>query len=203
MRLSEAMLRGCILRPQGFGAIFGVSFDGLFGWFGNPIATSCALGAAYQYADIQIGVVKNSDRTRSERGGVNGNAQTAWRVPHEWFALLFESGSQKCPQCHKEIDNVGRAIAHLNDHHRWPREAIACWLMPIEREVEGKTYRHVMSDQKRLEALRDTPPDTWIALSEDESRVVARAGSYVEVVEIATKEGEDDPVLIKTPESGW
>lgn len=57
-----------------------------------------------------------------------------------------------------------------------------------------------MSAQDRLEALRNAPPNAWLALSEDESRVVGTAATYEEVVELARKEGVDDPVLIKTPE---
>lgn len=57
-----------------------------------------------------------------------------------------------------------------------------------------------MSTQERLQVLRETKPNTWIAFSQDESRVVASAPSYAEVVEMAERSGELDPVLVKTPE---
>ena len=58
-----------------------------------------------------------------------------------------------------------------------------------------------MSPQERADILRNAPPMSWIALSEDESKVVAYGGSYDEVVARAESEGEADPVLIMTPDS--
>jgi hypothetical protein len=51
----------------------------------------------------------------------------------------------------------------------------------------------------RLEALRAAPLDSWVALSEDESKVVAVGSSYEEAVQNSEKAGVHDPVLIKTP----
>ena len=51
----------------------------------------------------------------------------------------------------------------------------------------------------RLEALRSAPLDKWIALSEDESKVVAVGSTYDEVVKNSEKAGVSDPILIKTP----
>ena len=56
-----------------------------------------------------------------------------------------------------------------------------------------------MSAEERLEALRKAPPNAWLALSDDESRVVGVAQTYEEAVELAAKSGVDDPVLIKRP----
>ena len=53
----------------------------------------------------------------------------------------------------------------------------------------------------RLQILRSAPLDSWIALSEDESRIVAVGHSYDDVVSKSEKAGEFDPVLIKTPKS--
>lgn len=58
-----------------------------------------------------------------------------------------------------------------------------------------------MSSQERTEILLKAPPRTWIALSDDESRVVAYAPSYEEAVEKAEASGESDPILIMTPDS--
>ncbi len=57
-----------------------------------------------------------------------------------------------------------------------------------------------MSHDERLRVLREAPQNTWIALSADESHVVARGTTYAETVELAEKEGVEDPVLIKTPD---
>lgn len=57
-----------------------------------------------------------------------------------------------------------------------------------------------MGHDERLKMLREAPPNTWIALSEDESREVGRGATYDEAVGLAAKEGVEDPVLIKTPD---
>jgi hypothetical protein len=59
-----------------------------------------------------------------------------------------------------------------------------------------------MAAEERVRVLRESAPDTWIAFSEDESQVVARAPTYEEAVQQAANAGVSDPVLIKTP-SDW
>jgi hypothetical protein len=54
-------------------------------------------------------------------------------------------------------------------------------------------------NQIRLELLRSAPLDAWIALSEDESRIVAVGSDYREVSEKADAAGESDAVILKTP----
>jgi len=55
------------------------------------------------------------------------------------------------------------------------------------------------STSRRLEALRSAPPDSWVALSKDESKIVAVGPSYQETVKKSEEAGEPDPVLLKTP----
>jgi len=55
-------------------------------------------------------------------------------------------------------------------------------------------------DTRRLELLRSAPLNSWIALSEDESRIVATGATYSEVAERSELAGEADPLIIKTPE---
>jgi hypothetical protein len=55
------------------------------------------------------------------------------------------------------------------------------------------------TDDPRLSALRSAPPDSWIALSEDESSLIAVGSTYEEVVTKSESAGVADPVLIKTP----
>ena len=51
----------------------------------------------------------------------------------------------------------------------------------------------------RLDALRSAPLDSWVALSDDETRIVATGKTYAEVAEAAEKSGVDT-VIVKTPE---
>lgn len=55
-----------------------------------------------------------------------------------------------------------------------------------------------MSDL-RFEALKSAPLDSWVALSEDETRIVAVGTSYEEAVKNSESAGVSDPVLVKTP----
>ena len=54
-------------------------------------------------------------------------------------------------------------------------------------------------NQIRLEILQSAPLNSWIALSEDESRIVATGSDYDEVVRRADETGEEDVVILKTP----
>jgi hypothetical protein len=51
----------------------------------------------------------------------------------------------------------------------------------------------------RLELLNKAPLDSWVALSEDETRVVAVGATYEEAVSKSALAGVSDPVLLKTP----
>ena len=53
----------------------------------------------------------------------------------------------------------------------------------------------------RLNALRSAPLDSWVALDQDESVVVAVGSTYQEAVERSEAKGVSDPVLVKTPKS--
>jgi len=53
----------------------------------------------------------------------------------------------------------------------------------------------------RLAALRSAPPDSWIALSDDETSLIAVGSTYEEVVSKSEKAGVSDPILIKTPKT--
>ena len=54
--------------------------------------------------------------------------------------------------------------------------------------------------EERLQILRESPPNTWVALSSDECRVVGRGGTYSEVIAAAEQSGEEDPLVIRVPE---
>ena len=57
-----------------------------------------------------------------------------------------------------------------------------------------------MKDSPQVEALRNAPLDCWIALSDDETRVVGVGDTMEEAVEAAAKNGFDDPIIMRTPE---
>jgi hypothetical protein len=54
-------------------------------------------------------------------------------------------------------------------------------------------------NQTRLDLMRSAPLDAWIALSQDESRIVATGSDYSEVSEKADAAGESEAIIIKTP----
>jgi len=53
----------------------------------------------------------------------------------------------------------------------------------------------------RSEALRAAPLDSWIALTEDETRIVATGATYEEVSRRLDEAGVEESVIIKTPKS--
>jgi hypothetical protein len=59
----------------------------------------------------------------------------------------------------------------------------------------------MMSAEERVRILREAKPNSWVAFSEDESKVVAYGESYSEVVKAAKSAGEKEPVIVKTPEN--
>lgn len=58
----------------------------------------------------------------------------------------------------------------------------------------------MLSPEERTKILKDALPNSWIALSDDESQVVGRGSTYAEAVAEAEINGSLDPVLIKTPD---
>jgi hypothetical protein len=57
------------------------------------------------------------------------------------------------------------------------------------------------ANDPRLNALRNAPSDSWVALSEDESALIAVGSTYEEVVTKSEEAGVSDPILIKTPKT--
>jgi hypothetical protein len=54
-------------------------------------------------------------------------------------------------------------------------------------------------EDRRLELLRSAPLDSWIALSTDETKIVAAGATYEEVVKNSEIVGVPDPLIMKTP----
>ena len=57
----------------------------------------------------------------------------------------------------------------------------------------------IKKSDARVEALRGARPDSWVALSDDESRIVAVADTYEEVALASDRAGVSDPVVVKIP----
>ena len=51
----------------------------------------------------------------------------------------------------------------------------------------------------RIKALRSAPLDSWIALSDDETKLVATGRTYQEVASELERVGDDSAVILKTP----
>jgi len=53
--------------------------------------------------------------------------------------------------------------------------------------------------EARVSALRDAPLNSWIALSDDETKVIAVGASYQEVADELDRIGDQSSVIVKTP----
>jgi hypothetical protein len=53
--------------------------------------------------------------------------------------------------------------------------------------------------EQYVSMLKEAPRDKWLALSEDESRIVGVGDTMEEAVSAAAKSGVEEPVLIKSP----
>ena len=56
------------------------------------------------------------------------------------------------------------------------------------------------ASESRLSALAGAPLKRWIALSADESRIVADGETFEEVAATAERNGEPDPLILRVPE---
>lgn len=55
------------------------------------------------------------------------------------------------------------------------------------------------ASESRLAALAKAPLNRWVALSADETRIVADADSFEEVAAAAVRNGELDPLILLVP----
>jgi hypothetical protein len=56
--------------------------------------------------------------------------------------------------------------------------------------------------EARLALLAGAPLNRWIALSADETKIVADGATFTEVAEAAERAGESDPLILHIP-SDW
>jgi len=112
MKLSTLIIEGSRLTDQAFGTYF---------TYGLPRSKACALGAA----------------------------QYAWEFVHgrredellpELYSTLRDYRAVAPCSCYALQENFYNMISHLNDLHRWSREAIALWVEQVEQKIEEASY---------------------------------------------------------------
>ena len=59
----------------------------------------------------------------------------------------------------------------------------------------------MMSAEERVKILGEAQPNSWLAFSSDESKVVGCGATYSEAVADAARNGEEDPILVLIPTS--
>jgi hypothetical protein len=55
------------------------------------------------------------------------------------------------------------------------------------------------AESPRIKALRSAPLNSWVAFDEGETRIVATASTYEQVVKESNAAGVADPIVVKTP----
>jgi hypothetical protein len=153
MKLSEAIRLGSVMKPQNYGAFYGkrltVRRRNGFPWLKLTFEdSSCALGAAYE---AEGGM---SRTTRTYPPGMvvipfRGKPYTLTRpqkvdiieAPSDWHGVFWHV--VRCPACSHFEERLSTVIPHLNDKHRWTREAIARFVEGIENQHQrsGKEGR--------------------------------------------------------------
>lgn len=137
MQLSQAIRLGSLLAPQAFGVH---SHDRDCPRLGDILGLNtttervgiCALQAAYEAGGCR------SEWMAPPVGGIHTRGP-AWAPTSglvlityhrpEWDGVIYSVTG--CPQCGAS-DMTGRQITHLNDDHRWTREAIADFIERLE-----------------------------------------------------------------------
>lgn len=117
MKLSEAIRAGAKMRPQAFG----VSRDHKGG--------TCAFGAAWD------GVTEFYARAPSRLSEMLDNGEVL-------YSTEAPCPARGCPGVegphYQDPELATSVMMHLNDYHRWSREAIAEWVETIENSLESK-----------------------------------------------------------------
>jgi len=105
-------------------------------------------------------------------------------IGNEWlcdfgvFSLLFSgSGTGSI--------NASLVLANLAD------EAASATTRASTIQQEG----NIMNPEERVQMLLAAKPNSWVALSHDESKVVGTGSTYSEAVDAARQKGEEDPLL--------
>lgn len=127
MRLGDLLRKGCEGTTQAFKN------------YGNNTSL-CALGAIFKGA----GGIFETD----QRGKIN----SIGGVDAVYFRMSLTAA--KCPACAFDAA-VNTIIPHLNDNHRWSREAIAEWLDVMEPNEEGARVIEREVEEKNLQPITE------------------------------------------------
>jgi hypothetical protein len=120
MKLSDAIRKGSKLNPQGFGTLK-FSMDG----------RTCALGAALD------GIEYAFDPSALHMKAI----RKSWpEVMNKAVCPCHKEKPKKFPDCGVP-DSLSHIIVHLNDDHKWTREAIAEW-------IDSLTTNNIVADKK-------------------------------------------------------
>jgi len=135
MKLSEKIRSGAKLAPQFFGGL------------GDGSNGTCAIGAAL-HAVGELLACQGPMRQKS---------------CYDVFPVLWVRAGCPCDcenpkRIHsgREVNTMGEAIAHLNDNHRWSREAIAEWVETIENKLDAEAASKLASERKTESTTRAT-----------------------------------------------
>jgi hypothetical protein len=76
------------------------------------------------------------------------------------------------------------------------------WVLALAASLNDNLIMKLdAASEARLAALATAPLNRWIAMSAEETRIVADADTFEEVSKAAERNGEDDPVIIRIPEN--
>jgi Family of unknown function (DUF5678) len=59
----------------------------------------------------------------------------------------------------------------------------------------------MMTAEERVRILREAKPNSWVAFSGDESKVLGYGETYSDAVKAAEKLGESEPLMVKVPDN--
>jgi hypothetical protein len=69
---------------------------------------------------------------------------------------------------------------------------------PVEVNKPMEVTKRTLCSDDRLRILREAPRDCWIAIVEEQSRIVASGPEFSDVVDEAERLGFSDPLMIRT-----
>lgn len=124
MKLSQAIREGSKTTTQCYEIFFSLTSED-----GMQVREACALGAAAYAMGAKF-------------GGVQPILQQNW----PWLG----NTKSNCPACVGGPYSLQQVIFHLNDDHKWTREAIADWVAGEEDKLELKQLLEQEEKQQEL-----------------------------------------------------
>jgi hypothetical protein len=138
MNLSDAIREGCKIAPVQLYRQFFDRFSelGRFAFFSVPKG-ACALGAALYgsggFNDVFASEMRHPGAEASSRFPI----LLSLTICPTAACPLFVGGTTL---------ELGNVVTHLNDEHRWTREAIAMWVETLEQKIDEEAIAASVSD---------------------------------------------------------